>query len=403
MAVLSSDMRVFELSPFQALVQPGAVDQGGLARRFVTLVTDPYADELRGGSGRVLKVSNAYGETFAMKMMLEATSDDPLERQRKQRVWQRAFMEEYRAHSSVSGVPGIPVLYGSGSYEGVPAVLMEWIDGQTLKTLKDLMPRATMRQGYPGNMVAAIGLAVGRILLEARGRSAGFVHRDISLGNIMLRGDRTNIARQMTMLDFDVCLIDMGSSFIPYAGSTSLTYRDDIWRFGTPEYAAPEMLTRDIDGIIEKRSSPSVDVYALCSVLYELYAGHTPFDVATNQHRLGVSPYIMKTQYRPVPLQPKVPADALLVKLIMGGIVAQQDQRIRLEVLFDNLQRYLGRRGMQAEGVRRSGSILPPLTSCELTMRAPFEGGCSIDDPLPEELTRYMSEREPWFRGGLRG
>ena len=390
-------MRVIELSSFQALVPPGKVDPEWLARRFVTLLTDPEADELRGGSGRVLKVFNVYGETFAMKTMLEATSPDPSERRYKQAIWQQAFREEYRAHSSVSGISGIPVLYGSGKYGSVPAVLMEWIDGMTLSASASLFPKATAAGGHPGRLVAAIGLAVSRILLEARGKSSGFVHRDISAGNIILRGDMAAIAQQVSTLNFDVYLIDMGSSFIPGGESTSLTMRDDIWRYGTPEYAPPEMLTRDVEGIMALRGSQSVDVYALCSVLYEIYAGHTPYDVARNQMQLGLSPYRLKNQYAPIPLMPQTPEDRALVNIILSGIVADQSRRITMEALYNNLQSYLGRRGLRADAVRRSGSIVPPLTAHSLRMRSPLEGGCGIGDPLPESLTGAMVTREPKF------
>ena len=114
--------------------------------------------------------------------------------------------------------------------------------------------------------------------------------------------------------------VDLGSSSIEREDA-SFTMRNDVWRNGTPEYAAPEMLTRDVPGVAELRRSPSVDVYALCSVLYEMYSGRTPFDVASSPL---ASPYALKTEGEPAPLEPACPEDEPLVEAITAGIHARQ-------------------------------------------------------------------------------
>ncbi len=114
--------------------------------------------------------------------------------------------------------------------------------------------------------------------------------------------------------------VDLGSSSIEREDA-SFTMRNDVWRNGTPEYAAPEMLTRDVPGVAELRRSPSVEVYALCSVLYEMYSGRTPFDVASSPL---ASPYALKTEGEPAPLEPACPEDEPLVEAITAGIHARQ-------------------------------------------------------------------------------
>ena len=100
----------------------------------------------------------------------------------------------------------------------------------------------------------------------------------------------------------------------------------DVWRNATPDYAPPEMLTRDVPGIDALRHSSAIDVYALCSVLYELYAGKTPYRLAES---LSASPYLAKRDRRPVPPALRRPEDAPLVSAILSGIAPVQADRIR--------------------------------------------------------------------------
>ena len=137
--------------------------------------------------------------------------------------------------------------------------------------------------------------------------------------------------------------VDLGSSSIEREDA-SFTMRNDVWRNGTPEYAAPEMLTRDVPGVAELRRSPSVDVYALCSVLYEMYSWRTPFDVASSPL---ASPYALKTEGEPAPLEPACPEDEPLVEAITAGIHARQEEREDAAELLGRLHAW--RRGEKYE------------------------------------------------------
>lgn len=137
--------------------------------------------------------------------------------------------------------------------------------------------------------------------------------------------------------------VDLGSSSIEREDA-SFTMRNGVWRNGTPEYAAPEMLTRDVPGVAELRRSPSVDVYALCSVLYEMYSGRTPFDVASSPL---ASPYALKTEGEPAPLEPACPEDEPLVETITAGIHARQEEREDAAELLGRLHAW--RRGEKYE------------------------------------------------------
>lgn len=384
-------MRILELLTFQALTDNPNVDRDWLLRRFMTLIAPPASEDLLGGSGAITRAFNCYGESFACKRMREINERDAYERSRIYSGRRMAFTEEYRAHQAVSGVQGVPRLYGMGMSREGPVVLMEWVEGHTLASSSSLFPVARGGRGTHGAIVAAVGASVARILLQARRSAPSFIHRDISPRNIMVRGGEQDIRRQIGSLDFRLSLIDMGSSSVPQEGSLSITMNSDIWRYGTPEYAAPEMLTKDVPGIAALRNSQSIDVYALCSVLYELYAGYTPYDMENNQRRHGVSPYVMKMSYGPISLSLHDSADRQLANMIMGGIMPKQSDRISMEDLYSGCMAYLGRRD-SARRVMRDAPVRPRQTPLQISVTRPENGGGAINGPLPETLVHQMEE-----------
>ena len=189
----------------------------------------------------------------------------------------------------------------------------------------------------PANTVAAIGKRLGEILLGAQKLDAPFAHRDISLHNIIIRTTRRPLAQQIAHCSFDICLVDLGSSSIKRS-DPSFTMSTGIWRNGTPEFAPPEMLSNDIPELAPLRTSPSIDTYELCSVLYTLYAGHTPYRL--NEH-MDHSPYLYKIEHEPEPLEARVPGDQKLVDIIMSGIRNEQSQRAPLSTVTGKLDAWI--------------------------------------------------------------
>lgn len=114
----------------------------------------------------------------------------------------------------------------------------------------------------------------------------------------MFRTTSRTLEQQIADCSFDPCLIDMGSATMAL-GDDTITRRADIWRFATPAYAAPEMLTQDIEGIAALRRSPAIDVYALSSILYQLYSGRKPFDIESTGAAATGSFYLIKTKTKP--------------------------------------------------------------------------------------------------------
>ena len=235
-----------------------------------------------------------------------------------------ALFEEYRNLCRVSHLRGFPHVYGYGTCQGEPLILMEWIEGTSLDKAASMLPHDG--EGVTCAAAASVGCAVLGTLLSTQNLETPLVHRDLSPANIMFRTNELGIDEQVQALAFKPCLVDMGSS-VPALGSDTLTQRADIWRYATPAYAAPEMLTRDIPNIAELRRSPSVDVYAIASILYELYSGHTPFRAARHQAHEVSSYYLLKTQNEPEPLVAHKGDDQAFADLIMSCLVTDQASR----------------------------------------------------------------------------
>ena len=300
-------------------------------RRYARLiVSGDGASE--GATSEVLKATNPDGETLALKVMRPtrvAAAGDALALARE-----RAFHEEYLNQLAVSGLRGFPEVYGYGTVEGRPAIVMEWVEGTSLHDAF----AAGGRVPWSGRLTARLGLAVLTILDSTRALERGFVHRDISSRNIVLRAVDTSVEQQLVDGSFNVCLVDMGSAVSISPTDGSFTMLADVWRNATPDYAPPEMLTRDVPGIDALRHSSAIDVYALCSVLYELYAGDPPFCVS--QHPES-SPYRLKMDSSPAPLHAREKGDEGLCKLIMAGLATEPGDRPTVASLRAALQGWL--------------------------------------------------------------
>lgn len=258
-------------------------------RRFAMLFADD-ATMRRGGIGRVTRAVNAQGEAVALKQLILPTRDefdDDAAYEALVAKFKAAFREEYECHRALSGLKGFPRLYGWGEVDGVPAIVMEWVEGETLARLR---PRLAVDD--VGRLSPLVAARLGRDLFDLLCRmnlvGEGFVHRDISPANIMVRTARLPLDRQLAEGTFDLCLIDFGSSLAlepasavaGTGGRESFTERYATLRRATVAYAPPEMLTDDIADLRVLRMSPAIDVYAAASTVYELIAGVAPYEVA---------------------------------------------------------------------------------------------------------------------------
>lgn len=323
---------LFQLESFDTADPVNPADEELAKRRFMTLIVKADRSS-HGNTGLVLQAHNTSNERFAVKVLADNTLMRALGTNTPSRTADESAMhlantaalfEEYRNLCRVSHLRGFPHVYGYGTCQGEPLILMEWIEGTSLDKVTSMLPHDG--EGVTYAATASVGCAVLGTLLSTQNLETPLVHRDLSPANIMFRTNELGIDEQVQALAFKPCLVDMGSS-VPALGSDTLTQRADIWRYATPAYAAPEMLTRDIPNVAELRRSPSVDVYAIASILYELYSGHTPFRAARHQAHEVSSYYLLKTQNEPEPLVAHKDDDRAFADLIMSCLVTDQASR----------------------------------------------------------------------------
>lgn len=265
-------------------------DAAAQARRYAVLFADEGTAR-RGGLGQVCRVTNAYGESFALKTLLLA-GEPALDHARE-----LAFRQEFQSQRMLQGCDCVPRLHAWGSVDGSPAILMEWVEGATLERV-----RALLAADDAGRLSPPTVAALGRDLFDALSCLAAaavpVVHRDVSPANVMVRSARHSLEQQVADGTFDLCLIDLGSSVAADADARSLTRAGVAVRWATPDYAPPEMLTDDVAGIEELRQSPAIDVFAAASVLFELACARLPFG---EKGAMPASPYRLKVEGTLVP------------------------------------------------------------------------------------------------------
>ena len=159
--------------------------------------------------------------------------------------WARSFEREAQLLASISD-PGIIQIFDVGAAPEGLYYVAELVDGESLSN--------RLRRGRLSPAEACeIALQLARAL--ARAHSQRVVHRDVKPANVLIARDG-----RIKVGDFGVARLAEGSTDAPAATIA-----------GTPGYMAPEQAAGGI-------SSPATDVYGVGIVLYEMLAGHTPFE-----------------------------------------------------------------------------------------------------------------------------
>ncbi len=201
-----------------------------------------------GGMARVFKVKHRLSErTFALKRMAVASTDTTIG-QRFYREMQAAIQLDH---------PNIVKTFDVGERDGMPFLVMEFIDGMSLRSL----PKACGP--------VSVENAVDHILQTARGlqyaHENGIFHRDIKPSNLIL--DRTG---DVKILDMGLALFeDMDDEDGDPTSSGTLTLEGET--LGTLNYLAPEQAedAHNVDG--------RTDIYSLGCTLYYLLNGKPPY------------------------------------------------------------------------------------------------------------------------------
>ena len=178
------------------------------------------------------------GQVHAVKALKPEHRDDQNARER--------FLREARALQGISH-PNVVRIRAVGEERGTPYAVMEFIEGPDLGTL--LLREGCL--GPPRAVRLAAGIARGLEAIHAE----GILHRDLKPHNILLAPDDRAV------------IADFGVAKLFAAPRMTMTGM----MVGTPAYMAPEVF----EG---QEPTPSVDLYAVGAILYELLMGAPPFE-----------------------------------------------------------------------------------------------------------------------------
>ena len=194
----------------------------------------------QGGMAEVwLAVDLTLDRKVAVKWLKPSLASDAIVAER--------FRREAIAAASLNH-PNIVAVHDVFEQDGRQAVVMQLVEGKSLRQVLDTQKRLSPE------LTCHIGTCVAAALDHAH--TAGFVHRDVKPGNIMMTSDGR------------VLLTDFGIAKGLQSAEADLT--SDNIMMGTAKYLSPEQVRgKKLDG--------RADLYSLGLVLYECLAGRVPF------------------------------------------------------------------------------------------------------------------------------
>ncbi len=223
----------------------------------------------------------------------------------------KLFLGEAEALSSLSH-PNIVQFYGLAEYAGQLALVIEFVDGESL----DAVIQRHVDRARPGGLPAMPFLRAWHYFQQLLGSLAAthelnIVHRDVKPANLLIRRD--GLAK----------LTDFGIARLPADAAKS----GGGMQPGTGAYMSPEQV---LGGAIDGRS----DLYAAAIMLYEMLAGRTPFE-GPGRNELTVR--AAQLDETPAPVTALVPqAPPVLDQLFARALAKAPDQRFPTAIELGN-------------------------------------------------------------------
>ena len=172
------------------------------------------------------------------------------------------FLQEARAASALNH-PNICTIFDIGDQDGAPYLVMELMEGQTLKARIDHSPIPLDEIVlYSQEITGALGAAHAR----------GIIHRDVKPANIFLV-DKPTGGCQIKVLDFGLAKVDHAIYGALDQRARHIT--SDGATVGTVAYMSPEQARGEF-------LDPRTDLFSLGVVMYEMATRHVPFPGATS-------------------------------------------------------------------------------------------------------------------------
>ncbi len=263
----------------------------------------------QGGMGEVfLARDTSLDRNVAVKFLPQEMRSDPIARER--------FLREAKSAATLDH-PHICVVHETGEVGDVPFIIMEFVEGESLKD-------RLAREPLPLAEALRVAADIAEALREAHSRR--IIHRDLKPANIMIT--RTG---HVKVMDFGLAKRLLSAEHTATEEETFTELTEMGTTVGTLAYMSPEQLQgRPVD----YRS----DIFSFGSMLYEMLTRVHPF-----RKEVGMATAAAILSNDPAPLHqhaPDIPGQlARLVSEMLAKIPGQRPQSMR--AIYDQLEEIL--------------------------------------------------------------